>query len=178
MLHLMKQFIGGALLLCLLPITACGSTPAASSTPETTSATATPTPTPTPTATTAQFASILAENEKNWRDYEEDITKCAFASIGTTPIDNANTIACSFTVQTVTVTAKTAARDIRKLPTAPAEVAPLVERTLVALDALAVSQASATCDDARSEGCDAAITKANGDIRPLVSVLDAWKPYL
>jgi hypothetical protein len=134
---------------------------------------------PTPTATTAQFASILSESETDWREYEDNITKCAFASIGTTVTDNIDMMTCSLTVQTVTITAKTAAKDIRKLPAPPAEVAPLVKRTLVALDALADSKASTTtCADARSEACDAAITKANGDIRPLVSVLDAWKPYL
>lgn len=168
----MKMHIGGATLAaCLILLAGCaGPAPKAATSPS-------PTPTPTPTASVAQFASIISEYEQDWRDYEENIGGCAFASVGTAPIDFAKRTACRYTAQTVTVTAKTAAREIRTLPKPPLEVEALVSRTLASLDRLGKNDASAACEDTESESCDAAETQANGDIRPLISVLDAWQPY-
>lgn len=84
---------------------------------------------------------------------------------------------CRFTAQTVTQTAKTAARELRGLSKPPAEIDPLVARTLRSLDVLGKNDAVGACKDIESESCDAAETQANGDIRTLVPVLDAWKPY-
>lgn len=137
----------------------------------------TPTPSPTATATTAQFASIITEREADWRDYEDNIVDCALASIGKAPIDSVKRTTCGFTVQTVTLTAKQAAVEMRKLPSPPSEVQALVTRTLSALDVLAKNPSVTACKDTKSDACDAAITQANGEIRPLISVLDAWKPY-
>ncbi|MBT2568090.1 hypothetical protein J7I84_16615 [Arthrobacter sp. ISL-85] len=172
----MKTHIGGAALAaCIILLTGCsGSTQAASTSP---SATPTPTPTPTPTASVGQYASIIAENETAWRDYEDKIVDCALASIGTKPLDYAKRTACRFTVQTVTVTAKTAAREIRQLPKPPAEIDTLVTRTLSALDVIGKNDATTACKDTESDSCDAAETQVNGDIRLLTPVLDAWKPY-
>lgn len=168
----MKLHIGGATLAaCLILLSGCG-TPAQQS-----AVSPSPTPTPTPTASVAQFASIITEHEQDWRDYEENIGACAFASIGTTATDFAKRTACRYTVQTVTLTAKTAARDIRKLPEPPSEIDALVTRTLASLDTIGKNDATAACKDTESVSCDAAETQANGDIRPLVSILDAWKPY-
>ena len=172
-----RSLVLPAVVASTLLLSACGSGVAATGTAST-STTPTPTPTPTPTATVSQYASIIAEYEQDWREYENAIVDCAFASIGTTAMDKITRLTCSMTVQTVTITAKTAARNMRELPKPPAEVSSLVERTLRALDPLAVNDAVEVCDDAESEACDAAITKANGNIRPVVSVLDAWKPYL
>jgi len=169
----MKMHIGGATMAaCLILLTGCASTQAATSAPS-----PTPTPTPTPTATVAQYASIITENEQEWRDYEENIGACAFASIGTTATDFAKRTTCRFTAQTVTLTAKTAARELRKLPAPPAEVSTLVKRTLTSLDTIAKNDASTACKDTENAACDAAETQANGDIRPLIPILDAWKPY-
>lgn len=169
--------LAAGLVFVALSLTACGgSAPAAAPSPST--SLASPTPSPTPTATTAQFASILAEGETNWREYNDNIGKCAFASISMQPIDQAQTIACRFNAQTVTITAKTAARNFRALPTPPAEISALHSRTLKALDSLAAVDASAACKDTSSQTCDDAETLANGAIRPLVSVLDAWRPYM
>lgn len=59
----------------ILALSACGS--------ESMESPSTPTPTPVPTveatATPAQFASIIAEHERNWRDYEDNMTDCAMA---------------------------------------------------------------------------------------------------
>lgn len=171
----MKANIGGAALVaCLILLSGCAAPAAQQSA---VSPSPTPTPTPTPTATVAQFASIITENEKEWRDYEENIGACAFASIGTTAIDFANRTTCRFTAQTVTLTAKTAARNLRALPQPPAEIDPLIARTLRSLDVIAKNDASAACKDTQSAACDAAETQANGDIRPLIPILDAWKPY-
>lgn len=93
-------------------------------------------------------------------------------------MDKVTRLTCSMTVQTATITAKTAARSMRALPKAPAEITSLVTRTLKVLDPLADNDAVQVCDDAESEACDAAITKANGDVRSVTSVLAAWKPYL
>lgn len=172
----MKTHIGGAALAaCIILLTGCsGSTQAASTSPSTSP---TPTPTPTPTASVAQYASIITENEQALRDYEKNIVDCAFASIGTKPIDYAKRTACRFSAQTVTLTSKTAAREIRKLPKPPAEIDTLVTRTLSSLDLIGKNDASAACKDTESASCDAAETQANGDIRLLTPVLDAWKPY-
>lgn len=172
---IMKAHIGGAALAaCLLIITGCAAPQAASSA---TSPTPTATPTPTPTASIAQYASVITERETTWRDYEENIGTCAFASIGKTPTDFAKRTACRFTAQTVTVTAKTAARELRALPKPPAEIDALVTRTITSLDRIGKNDATTACKDTESESCDAAETQANGDIRPFISVLDAWKPY-
>ncbi|MDQ0755778.1 hypothetical protein [Arthrobacter sp. B3I4] len=167
-----------ALVLAVFSLTGCtGASPVAGTSPTTSSATASATPSPTPTATIAQFASILTEEEKTWRDYNDNITKCAFASIGKAPIDKVQSTTCKYTVQTVTVTAKTAARKFRALPTPPAEISNLRTRTLSALDSLAAVEATTACKDTQSSACDDAETLANGAIRPLISVLDAWRPY-
>lgn len=169
----MKAHIGGAALAaCLIILSGCAAPQAASS-----SSSPTPTPTPTPTVSIAQYASIVTEYENDWRDYEENIGTCAFASIGKTPTDFAKRITCRYTAQTVTVTAKTAAREIRALPKPPTEVDALVTRTLTSLDRIGKNDATTACKDTQSDSCDAAETQANGDIRPLISVLDAWKPY-
>ncbi|CAH0287046.1 hypothetical protein SRABI83_04094 [Arthrobacter sp. Bi83] len=170
----MKSLLGGALLLCLLSVTACGSSAPAAA-PNTTPV---ETATPTPTATVSQFASVIAEHEKSWRDYEEKIVDCAFAGISSAAIDQVKRTTCTYTASTVTLEAQTALRDIMKLPSPPAEIKDLVNRTITVLEPLGDNQASTACSDQTSEACDGAITKANGDIRPVTSVLDAWKPYL
>lgn len=166
--------IAAGLIVAALSLSACGGTTAAS---EATPTAASPTPSPTPTATVAQFASILTEQEKNWRDYNDNITTCAFASISTKPLDQMQTLTCKFSAMTVTLTAKTAAKNLRALPTAPAEISSLTSRTLSALDSLAAIDATTACKDTNSQACDDAETLTNGAIRPLISVLDAWRPY-
>lgn len=166
----MKAHFGGATLAaCLVLLSGCA-TPAAQTATS-------PTPTPTPTATVAQFASIITEQEQQWRDYEENVGACAFASVGTSAMDFAKRTTCRYTTQTVTLTAKTAARQIRSLAAPPTEISTLVSRTLGSLDTIAKNDASAACKETESESCDAAETQANGDIRTLIPVLDAWKPY-
>lgn len=100
------------------------------------SATSTPTPTPTPTASAEQFASIITEREEAWREYEDNIVACALASIGDTAIDFAKRTTCGYSVNTVALTAKQAAVQVRRLPTPPAELQSLVARTLTSLDVL------------------------------------------
>lgn len=157
-----------------LALTGCASSaPAAAPTNK-----ASETPTPQPTATVSQFASIIAEHEKTWRDYEDNITDCALAGISTAAIDEAKRLTCAYTASTVALTAQNAVRDIMKLPSPPAEVRELVARTITALEPLGDNQAPTACEDKTSEACDNAITKANGDIRYVTAVLDAWKPYL
>ncbi|MFK0040779.1 hypothetical protein ACIQTW_13170 [Paenarthrobacter sp. NPDC090517] len=159
--------------LLVTSLAACGS---ANTTAES-SPSPTPTPTPTATATTAQFASVITEREQGWRDYEEDIVDCALASIGKSTIDDIKRTSCAYTVMTVTLTARQAVTELRLLPDPPDEVATLVERTVKALDVLAKNPAPTVCEVKESEVCDAAITRANGEIRPLIPILDAWKPY-
>lgn len=160
-----------------LGLTGCSSTGSEPAPVTSTTATVTPTPSPTPTATVAQFASIITEREADWRDYEDNIVDCALASIGKTAIDSVKRTTCGYSVSVVVLTAKQAAAQIRKLPTPPAEVQSLVARTLTNLDVLAKNPAPTACEDKQSEACDAAITQANGEIRPLITVLDGWKPY-
>jgi len=169
--------IAAGILLAALSLSACGgSAPAAAPSPSATSSS--PTPSPAPTATTAQFASILAEGEKSWREYNDNIGTCAFASISQAPVDQMQSFTCKLTAQTVTITAKTAAKDMRALPTPPTEIATLHARTLKALDHLASIDAYTACKDDKSQACDDAESLTNGAIRPLVSVLDAWRPYM
>ncbi|MFK0002541.1 hypothetical protein [Paenarthrobacter sp. NPDC090522] len=168
--------LAGALLVGA-SLSGCGGASGAAQADSVTSATATPTPSPTPTATVAQFASIITEREADWRDYEDNIVDCALASIGKTAIDSVKRTTCGYSVSVVVLTAKQAAVQIRKLPAPPAEVQSLVTRTLTHLDVLAKNPAPTACEDKQSEACDAAITQANGEIRPLITVLDAWKPY-
>ncbi|WP_405475588.1 hypothetical protein [Paenarthrobacter ilicis] len=165
----------GLILLVSVGLTGCSTTGSESAPVTSTAVTATPTP--TPTATVAQFASIITEREEAWREYEDNIVACALASIGDTAIDFAKRTTCGYTVSTVVLTAKQAAAQIRKLPAPPAELHSLVARTLTNLDVLAKNPARTACEDKQSEACDSAITQANGEIRPLITVLDAWKPY-
>ncbi|MCX8454606.1 hypothetical protein [Paenarthrobacter ureafaciens] len=171
-----KLLLVGAVLISV-GLTGCGGASEASQVEKTTAAAASPTSTSTPTATVAQFASIITEREADWREYEDNIVDCALASIGKTAIDSIKRTTCGYSVTVVVLTAKQAAAQIRKLPTPPAEVQSLVKRTLTNLDALAKNPAPTACEDKQSEACDAAITQANGEIRPLITVLDAWKPY-
>lgn len=173
----MKALLGGAALAAsILVLTGCAGSSSTAG-PSSQPASVTPTPTPTPTASIAQFASILTEREKGWRDYEANIMDCAFASIGTAPIDSMKRTTCGYTVQTITLTAKQAAVEIRRLPAPPKEIESLVARTLRSLDTIAKNDTPTACKDTQSATCDAAITQANGDIRFLTPVLDAWKPY-
>lgn len=159
----------------ILMLTACGGT--AQSTPAT--ATPSPTPTPTPTAKPAQFASILSENEKNWRDYEDNISECAFARVvGKSAMDAVKVTTCGMTVVIVTLNAKSAIKAINALPTPDAEVKTLVDRTLTALEPLSKIESVNACSDQKSETCSAAETEANGAIRGVTVVLDAWAPYM
>ncbi|MCT9871757.1 hypothetical protein [Paenarthrobacter aurescens] len=167
----------GPILLVSVGLTGCSSAGSEPAPVTSTAVTAAPTPTPTPTTSVEQFASIITEREEAWREYEDNIVACALASIGDTAIDFAKRTTCGYTVSTVVLTAKQAAVQIRKLPTPPAELQSLVARTLTNLDVLAKNPAPTACEDKESEACDAAITQANGEIRPLITVLDAWKPY-
>lgn len=172
----MKKLLAPLAMAALL-LTGCGGIVEAAPSP--TSASPTPSPTPTPTTTAAQFASVIAEYETNWRDYSDEISNCAFARVvGKSAVDEIKVTTCGTTVVTVTLNAKTAARELRALGKPPAEVSALASRTLVALDALGSTGADKGCsDDKKSQACDEGETLANGAIRPVITVLDAWKPY-
>jgi hypothetical protein len=143
-----------------------------------TSPTPTQTPTSVPTATPRQFASIIAQYDKTWRDYADNIVKCSLADVQTDTISSMERITCSMTAETVTLDAKSAIRDIVKLPKPDPEVSDLVTRTLDTLTPLSNIDAMTQCKDMTSASCDEAKTAVNGAIRPVVSVLDAWKPYI
>ncbi|MEV7606137.1 hypothetical protein AB0N65_11920 [Paenarthrobacter sp. NPDC089322] len=170
----MKRILGmaGAGMLALL-VSSCGTGHATAGSGSAGSST----PSTTPTATTAQYASIITEREEAWRDYEENILDCALASVGKSAVDSIKRTTCGYTVMTVTLTARQAVTELRLLPDPPAEVATLVERTVKALDVLAKNPAATVCEVKDSKACDEAITRANGEIRPLIPILDAWKPY-
>lgn len=159
-----------------LMLTGCGATPDAAA-----KASATPTPTPTAAATTTpeQYASIIAEHEEGWREYEDNIVDCALASVvGKGVLDEIKALTCRTTASTATMTANHAIREFRALDAPSSDVAELVNRTLVVLEDLGSTGADKACtDDRESQACDDAATLTNGAIRPVVSVIDAWKPY-
>lgn len=126
----------------------------------------------------SQFAMTIAPRDQSWRKYEDNIASCALAAKGTKPIDQSKHAACTYDVQTVTRNARSAITEILRLPTPPAEIKELVDRTITALEPLADSAAVEACADKASERCAAAVTKANADIRAVNAVLDEWKPYI
>lgn len=171
----MKRLLAPLAIAALL-IAGCG---APSDQVAATSATPTPTPTVAPTATPQEYASVIAEHEAGWREYEENIVDCALASVvGEGVLDEIKAMTCRTTSSTVTMTANKAIKDFRALDTPPSGMAELVVRTLIALEALGATGADKACSvDRESQACDDAATLTNGAIRPVVSVLDAWKPY-
>ncbi|WP_427174458.1 hypothetical protein [Arthrobacter sp. 92] len=82
------------------------------------------------------------------------------------------------TVVTVTLTAKNAIRDIVALPKPNPEVSRLVDRAIADLTPLSNVDAVTACKDPNSAACDEKETLANGQIRDVVSMLDAWAPYM
>ncbi|XAS66542.1 hypothetical protein V3C33_13730 [Micrococcaceae bacterium Sec5.7] len=134
------------------------------------------------TASAKQFASILAENESSWRAYSKDIASCAYDEIvATDTAAKIHAMTCTITAATVTMQAKNATRDILKLPKPAPEVKDLVDRTIAALGPLSKTGADTACmgsGAATSSKCDDAETAANGAIRGVISVLDAWRPYM
>ena len=158
-----------------LALSACGGP----STQTVAATTSSPTPSPEQTATPAQFASILSENQKVWRDYNANIVACGVARVlGKSATDQVKVMACGMTVVTVTLTAKNAIRDIVALPKPNPEVKKLVDRTISDLTPLANIDAVAACKDPNSEACHEKETLANGEIRDVVAMLDAWAPYM
>ncbi|MFB9716742.1 hypothetical protein [Arthrobacter methylotrophus] len=158
-----------------LALSACGS--ASAQPPAATPSS--PTPSPVQTATPAQFASILSENQKVWRDYNTNIVECGIARVlGKSTADQIKVMTCGMTVVTVTLTAKNAIRDIVALPKPSPEVKKLVDRAITDLTPLSTIDAAVACKDASSEACDEKETLANGQIRDVVSMLDAWAPYM
>lgn len=171
-----KNVAAFAALGILISLSGCGS---ASTVADKPSVAASESPTPTrPSATAAQFASVIAEDEKGWRDYNDNIGDCAWSRvIGKTTIDRLKVTTCSLNLQTVTLTAQTTIRNLNALGNPPAEISPLVTRTILALTPLGAIDATTACEDMISQSCSDAETEANGAIRPVVSVLDAWRPY-
>lgn len=169
------------LTLAAVVLTGCGGGAVAEST-STPTATPTPTQTVEQTATAKQFASILAENETTWRAYAKDIVSCAYDKIvATNTAAKIHVLTCTMTAATVTMQAKTAQTNILKLPKPAPEVKDLVDRTIAALGPLSKTGADKAClgsDAATSSACDDAETLTNGAIRDVISVLDAWRPYM
>lgn len=168
----MKQLLAPLATAALL-LTGCGSP---SQAPAATSAAPLAIPA---TATPQQLASIITENEASWREYEDNIVDCALADVmGEGALDEVKVMTCRTAASTVTLMANNAARSMRALSAPPADMKDLVARTLVALDTLGASGADESCgSDRESDACDNDSTIANGAIRPVISVLDAWKPY-
>lgn len=170
----MKKLVAAAIG-AALALSACGS-PSTQTSAVTSSS---PTPTPEQTATPAQFASILSENQKVWRDYNANIVACGIARVlGKSATDQIKVMTCGMTVVTITLTAKNAIRDIVALPKPSPEVRKLVDRAITDLTPLSNIDAVAACKDPNSEACDEKETMANGQIRDVVSMLDAWAPYM
>ncbi|MCC9068853.1 hypothetical protein [Arthrobacter cryoconiti] len=125
------------------------------------------------------MASIISEYENDWREYDAKIVDCALSEVlGSSVLDKIKAKTCRVTAATASINANLAAKNIRKLDTPPKEMGALVARTLAALDSLAATGAGKSCvTDNESVECGNDATKVNGAIRPVVSVLDAWKPY-
>ncbi|WP_343319262.1 hypothetical protein AAFM46_02180 [Arthrobacter sp. TMP15] len=128
--------------------------------------------------TASQFASIISEQEADWREYDAKVPECVSASYDDSAIGNALQIACGYTVSTIGLTSKTAARNLTELGEPPAELAALVARTVGVLELIRDEKAGEVCETGSDEECALATMSTNTFASELTSVLDAWKPYL
>lgn len=137
-------------------------------------------PTPTPTyATTAQVASVVAGYEQDWRDKIDDAADCRFAFVlQPTGLEAAT---CTFTEQTIGLTAQTASGELLALDVPP-ELTTLTADTMAVLDEIGARDFDAACivDGlyADNEGCTSLLGQRMAQYSQLETQLDKWSPYL
>lgn len=190
----MKAYLAGAV--ALLALTACSGEPSpaqqasdpAQSTSSATQAPApTPSPTPTPTesfATPQQFASIIAMNEKDWREVIDGGFDCrldwALEDTSEDPTVGIRALTCHMREATITMTANSALKDLSALTPDPS-VESLVQQTRGALQAVVDADVYGQCETGEKAGtveCDSAHLSALNAYSMLEKALDGWAPYL
>lgn len=138
------------------------------------------TPTPTPTyATTAQVASVVAGYEQDWRDKIDDAAACRFAFVlQPTGLEAAT---CTFTEQTIGLTAQTASGELLALDVPP-ELTTLTADTMAVLDDIGARDFDAACivggTYTDSESCTSLLGERMSQYSQLETQLDKWSPYL
>lgn len=126
----------------------------------------------------SQFASIITEQAADWREYQSEIPECVSASYDNPAIGNALQTAGGYTVSTIGLTSKPAARKLTELGDPPAELESLVARAVGVLELIRDWKAGQVCESGTDEECALASMPTNTFASEFVSVLDAWKPYL
>ncbi|WP_144628958.1 hypothetical protein [Arthrobacter woluwensis] len=144
-----------------------------------TSAEATTETTTAPAATTAQFASVVAENSPSWQEFETDRVKCNLAiGNGSSPAtDTATATVCAYQMKTLTITASNALAAFDRLGEPPAELSELVTRTRTALTPVSKLDADTCYKAPTTVACGESRTTFTLPTLGLSGIVDAWKPY-
>lgn len=180
-----------------LALTGCGAQAADETTPVDQSpapSSASPEPSPTPTppaekepeptyATEAQVASVIGKYIDEWQKVIDEAGDCRFVMVLAeegSP-EALERLSCYMREATMSMTAQTAARDIRALEVPPS-MGGLVQDTLEALDKVAAADVDAHCMGSReaeeSDACTQAIGSAYAAYTSLDRILGGWSPYL
>ena len=113
-----------------------------------------------------------------YREYESDL-----GYDRATPTEQVEALTCRIDESTMSLTAETAARELREL-IPPADMQVLYVETLSVLDEIAATNFAEACPDLdtildeSSEACNAAIPAMYRALRSLDTQLNAWTPYL
>lgn len=135
-------------------------------------------PSATPTGPIAPFAKVIAKYQKTWQDYDAGIDACNKAADGHTADEIIKAMNCVKNAQTAAQAARAATDSLTGLGTPPAQIQPLLTRTLAALAQVRDSGAEAACQDAASDPCQQAVDKIDAAVSPLVDILDSWDTYI
>ena len=134
-----------------------------------------------PPATDTEVASVVARYETDWRDAADSAMECRgfYLDADRDLIAGLEALTCLTRQGTTTITAATAARDLRAL-TIPESMTGPVDEMLRRLDAVATVDLDVCGDapDMTDPACSAAVTKLDFALGRLAGTLDAWRPYL
>lgn len=160
-----------------------------SETTETAAESPTPSETTTTTAPTAtqaapeQVASVIAGHESDWRETIDGAGDCRILkAMASTTVDEVSLMSCYTREVTMGITARNAIRDLNALDV-PSSMAPLVEETTRALQAVADVDLEAACGPPMdrpntTDECSLALGERFVLYGLLESALDKWRPYL
>ncbi|WP_461048270.1 hypothetical protein [Terrabacter koreensis] len=147
--------------------------------------TTTTTPSPTPTyASENQVASVIAGNQKTWREVEDSALPCRSAMVlgEDSGMSEIELITCYTNEVTAGVAAQNAIRDLEALDVPPS-MEPLVDETRRVLQGMADVDLEKACGPSfevpkDSKACTEALGSRATSYFLVSGVLDKWAPYL
>lgn len=177
--------LGAALVLGGCQSSSSGAAPA-SAAPSTTATVVTPSTTTSSIpdyATDKQIASVVAGEEKLWRDAADKAGECRFKYVekGGGTLGEMERMTCYTNEVTASMSAQTAIRDLSQLRIPPS-MEDLVAETMNSLQMLVDSRLEEACGPAMNEPkdtkkCDEAMGAQMWGYHSVTGVLDKWAPY-